>query len=83
MKNKPEVTVASVGWAWEPPYKIAGAGKWVNVAGGYLISAAAAEKINHGHMGDWISAIACPLNGEEDTVVGKKGRVDFLIGPRY
>ena len=78
-----EKTKATVRWAYEPPYKITGAGKWVNVAGGYLISAAAAKKINHGHMGDWISAIACPLNGEEDTVVGKKGRVDFLIGPRY
>ena len=80
MKNKTEATVR---WAYEPPYKITGDGKWVNVAGGYLISAAAAKKVNHGHMGDWISAIACPLNGEEDTVVGKKGRVDFLIGPRY
>ena len=80
MTNKTE---ASVGWAWEPPYKIAGAGKWVNVAGGYLISAAAAKKINHGHMGDWISAMAYPLNGEEDTVVGGRERVDFLIRPRY
>ena len=80
MKNKTKTTV---GWAYEPPYKITGAGKWVNVAGGYLISAAAAKKINHGCMGDWISVVAYPLNGEEDTVVGGRERVDFLIGPRY
>ena len=80
MNNKTEVTVR---WAYEPPYKITGAGKWVNVAGGYLISAAAAKKINHGQMGYWISAMAYPLNEEEDRVVGGRERVDFLIGPRY
>ena len=78
MKNKTEATV---GWAHECPYKITG--KWDHIAGGYLISAATAKKINHGQMGYWISAMAYPLNEEEDTVIGGIERVDFLIGPRY
>ena len=82
MKNKTEATV---GWAHECPYLItgAGAGKWDHIAGGYLVSAATAKKINHGQMGYWISAMAYPLNEEEDTVIGGIERVDFLIGPRY
>ena len=80
MKNKTEATV---GWAHECPYLITGAGKWENIAGGYLVSAATAKKINTGQMGYWISAMAYPLNEEEDAVIGGKGRVNFLIGPRY
>jgi len=80
MKNKTEATV---GWAHKCPYKITGAGKWDYIAGGYLISAATAKKINTGQMGYWISAMAYPLNEEEDTVIDGIERVDFLIGPRY
>ena len=80
MKNKTEATV---GWAHECPYLITGAGKWENIAGGYLVSAATAKKINHGQMGYTISAMAYPLNEGEDAVIGGKGRVNFLIGPRY
>ena len=80
MKNKTEATV---GWAHECPYLITGAGKWENIAGGYLVSAATAKKINTGQMGYWISAMAYPLNEEEDTVIGGIERVDFLIEPRY
>ena len=80
MTNKTEATV---GWAHECPYKITGAGDWENIAGGYLVSAATAKKINHGQMGFSIRAMAYPLNEEEDAVIGGKGRVDFLIGPRY
>ena len=82
MKNKTKATVRCR-WAYEPPYKITGGGKWVNVAGGYLISATAAKKINHVQMGFSIRAMAYPLNEEEDAVIGGKGRVNFLIGPRY
>ena len=80
MTNKTEATV---GWAHECPYLITGAGDWENIAGGYLVSAATAKKINKGQMGYTISAMAYPLNEEEDTVIGGKGRVNFLIGPRY
>ena len=82
MKEKTKATVRCR-WAYEPPYKITGGGEWVNVAGGYLISAATAKKINKAQMGFSISAMAYPLNEEEDTVIGGIERVDFLIGPRY
>ena len=78
MRNKTEATV---GWAHECPYLITG--DWDHIAGGYLVSAATAKKINHGQMGFSIRAMAYPLNEGEDAVIGGKGRVNFLIGPRY
>ena len=73
----------AVGWAHECPYLITSPGKWDHIAGGYLISAATAKKINLGRIGFSIRAMAYPLNEEEDAVIGKRELVNFLIGARY